>query len=79
MHASPRSDVFNNNVNDVFQFYIKRLPQLQFCIHGHTHGLSVNDLFGDGVLYYQCPCIDKRTYLLFTFNESGYEYEAVTY
>lgn len=79
MHAAPRSDVFNNNVDDVFQFYIKRLPQLQFCIHGHTHGLSVNDLFGDGVLYYQCPCIDKRTYLLFTFNESGYEYEAVTY
>lgn len=79
MHAAPRSDVFNNNVDDAFQFYIRQLPQLQFCVHGHTHALSVTDIFNDGVLYYQCPCVDKRIYLLFTFNEDGYEYEAITF
>ena len=49
------------------------------CINGHNHQLAVTDLFGNGVLYYQCPNILKRCYLVFTITEEGYEYEAVDF
>lgn len=79
MHAAPESDVFNNNVAAVFGHYLRELPGLLFCLHGHTHALSVTDLFADGILYYQCPNIKKRMYLLFTVNEEGYAYEVVEF
>lgn len=80
MHVRPGEMVFNNNVAKVFQSFIKQFPQLQFCLYGHEHHLAVDDLFGDGVLYYQCPCVDKRTYLLFTLKEDGtYDYEAIEF
>uniref|UniRef100_UPI00359C3202 metallophosphoesterase family protein n=1 Tax=Bacteroides caccae TaxID=47678 RepID=UPI00359C3202 len=79
MHAAPKSDVFNNNVNEIFKKYVTHFPGLQFCMYGHSHSLSVEELFDDGVLYYQCPNINKRIYLLFTIHEEGYEYEAVEF
>lgn len=79
MHAAPQSDVFNNNVAGVFQHYLHMFPGLQFCMHGHTHALIVTDIYNDGILYYQCPNIDKRIYLVFTINEEGYDYEAVEF
>lgn len=79
MHAAPGSDVFNNNVDFIFQRFIKEFPGLMFCLHGHTHGVGVKDIFSDGVLYYECPCIEKRIYLLFTINENSYEYEVVKF
>ena len=79
MHAAPQSDVFNNNVAGVFQHYLHMFPGLQFCMHGHTHALTVTDIYNDGILYYQCPNIDKRIYLVFTINEEGYDYEAVEF
>lgn len=80
MHVRPGEMVFNNNVAKVFQNFIKQFPRLQFCLYGHEHHLAVDDLFGDGVLYYQCPCVDKRTYLLFTIKEDGtYDYEAIEF
>ena len=81
MHAAPGSDVFNNNVKKVFEYYTALFPGLQFYIYGHTHALTVDEIVSDGVRYYcyQCPNIKKRTYLLFTVDENGYEYEAVEF
>ena len=80
MHAPPFDDIFNNNVCDLFEQSIRRFPNVQFCVYGHRHTLAVDDLFNDGLLYYQCPCIEKRTYLLFTIkNGKEYDYEAVTF
>lgn len=79
MHARPYSDVFNNNVCDWFQYVIKQFPKLQFCLNGHNHQLETSDLYNDGVLYYQCPNIQKRIYLTFTIYEEGYDYEAVSF
>ena len=79
MHAGPYSEQFNNNIADVFEFYIRQFPDLQFCVYGHGHQLAADDFFNDGVMYYQCPCAKKRTYLRFTINNDGYEYEVVEF
>ena len=65
----------------VFLMYVKQFPNVQFCLYGHEHQLTVDDLFGDGILYYQCPNIGKRTYLVFTIKEGTheYDYEAVEF
>lgn len=79
MHAPPENEQFNNNVKDVFQEYIKRFPSLQFCLHAHTHHVSVHDFFNDGILYYGCSSIAKRSYLVFTLLPEGYTYEVVEF
>lgn len=79
MHAPPFSEQFNNNAAKAFEYGIRRLPGLLFCVHGHNHQLSADDLFGDGVMYYQCPCAKKRTLLYFRVTKDGYRYEAVEY
>lgn len=79
MHVRPYSEQFNNNVARVFQRSIKEFPNLQFCLNAHDHTLNVTDLFDDGVLYYGSASINKRTYLLFTINPDGYEYEVVAF
>ena len=81
MHVKPYEFIFNNNVARVFQEYVKQFPNVQFCLYGHEHHLKVDDLFGDGILYYQCPNIGKRTYLVFTIKEGTheYDYEAVEF
>ena len=79
MHCAPGSEIFNNNVAKVFEQYVLSFPNTQFCLYGHSHGISVKDLFGDGLLYYECPNIEKRIYLLFTINENDYTYEAVEF
>jgi len=79
MHAKPYSEygMFNDDMAEEFQDILKQFPDLQFCVHGHEHTLEQLDLFGDGIIYYQCPNIAKRYYLLFTITEDGYDYEAV--
>lgn len=80
MHVPPFDSQFNNNVGKVFQGFIKEFPNLQFCLHGHTHKLSVEDLFDDGVIYYGTPNIAKRAYLIFTvMPNSEYNYEVVEF
>lgn len=80
MHAMPHSDQFNNNVADVFETEIKKYPSLQFCLCGHGHATTVNDVFNDGILYYECGSANDRAYLLFTLNDDGtYKYEVVNY
>lgn len=77
MHARPGADVFNNNVSKVFQHYITQFPGLQFCTIAHGHGLSVSDLFGDGIIYYGSDCMKHRSYLIFTITPDNCSYEVV--
>lgn len=79
MHTQPYDYQFNNNVAKIFQAYLKQFPNLMFCLHGHGHKFQVNDLFNDGILYYECPSAGKRSYLLFDINENGYDYEVVEF
>lgn len=79
MHASPYSEQFNNNIAPIFQQYIKQFPNLLFCVHGHGHTVAVNDLFQDGILYYECASINKRSYLYFTINQENYTYEVINF
>jgi len=79
MHVQPGDFQFNNNVGRVFEHYITQAPGLPFCLYGHGHSLRTDDLFDDGVLWYQCPSIDKYTYLLFTMSENGYTHEAIVF
>ncbi len=76
MHVKPYELVFNNNVAQAFEAYITEFPGVQFCLYGHEHKFQADDLFGDGVIYYQCPNIAKRQYLIFTINDDDtYRYE----
>jgi len=77
MHSQPFSEQFNNDVADIFQRYLHEFPSLQFCVHGHSHSVTAEELFSDGVVYYQCANTGERCYLLFTVDEDGYDYEAV--
>lgn len=77
MHARPYSDQFNNNVAKSFEYYIRLLPQLMFCISGHDHKLQVDELYSDGTVYYGSDCMAHRNYLLFTITPDSYEYEVV--
>ena len=79
MHVKPKEFIFNNNVNDLFQWYINKFPGVQFCLYGHEHQLTVDDLFKDGILYYQCPSIKDRIYLVFTIKEDGYDHEVIKF
>lgn len=77
MHSQPFSEQFNNDVADIFQRHLRAFPSLQFCVHGHSHSVTAEELFSDGVVYYQCANTGDRSYLLFTVGEDGYDYEAV--
>lgn len=79
MHVPPFDLEFNNNVARVFQAYLHQLPGLLCCIYGHGHRYAVDDLFDDGILYLQTPCIDKRGYLVFTLTPDGYEHQLVAF
>jgi predicted phosphodiesterase len=80
MHVKPTDFIFNNNVATIFEKYVTSFPQTQFCLYGHNHSVSVDDVFGDGTIYYECACIKKRSYLVFTIKEEGgYDYEVVSF
>lgn len=79
MHVCPFADEFNDNVADVFNHYIHKLPNPLFCLYGHGHSTEVNDLFGDGLLYYQITCAKNRQYYVFTVTSDKYEYKIVDY
>lgn len=80
MHAMPHSEQFNNNVADVFEQEILKYPTLNFCLCGHGHTRLVEDVFGDGMYYYECAAAKRREYLVFTLYKNGdYTHEAVQY
>lgn len=77
MHTKPGDEQFNNNVDVIFQHILHTFPNPLCCIYGHGHKLAAGDLFGDGLMYYQCSNIKDRKYILFTINKENYEYEVV--
>ena len=79
MHASPYSDVFNNNVAKSFQYYVRQYPNLQFCTVAHDHNVTETDVYDDGIIYYGSTCMKDRCYLIFTITPDGYEYEVLYY
>lgn len=79
MHAQPYSDQFNNNVAEVFQKKLHEYPGLAFCVCGHDHHTQSNDIFGDGIIYYETGSINGREYSLFTLLPTGYSYEVVSF
>ncbi len=79
MHVRPYDFQFNNNVAKVFEHYVMRFPQPLCCIFGHEHRWIEEDIFGDGMMYYGCPNIEKRTYILYTLTPDGYSYEKVDF
>lgn len=79
MHVCPFADEFNDNVADAFNYYIHSLTNPLFCLYGHGHSTEVNDLFGDGLLYYQITCAKFRQYYVFTVTKDEYECEIVDY
>ncbi len=79
MHAGPYSEQFDNNVAKPFEAYIMQLNHPIFCLYGHSHSTSVNDFFGDGLLYYQICSANKRQYYVFTINGTNYSYETIDY
>lgn len=79
MHVRPMAEEFNDNVADVFNYYIHNLTNPLFCLYGHGHRTDVHDLFGDGLLYYQITCAKYRQYYVFTVTKDAYECEIVDY
>ena len=79
MHVRPYDFQFNNNVAKVFESCVLRFPQPLCCIFGHEHRWIEEEIFGDGMMYYGCPNIEKRTYILYTLTPDGYSYEKVDF
>ncbi|WP_455496790.1 metallophosphoesterase family protein [Coprobacter sp.] len=77
MHAKPYCEQFNNNVAEYFHYTLKNFTNLRFCLHAHDHNTKENDIFGDNLIYYGCPSMDKRSYLLFTLTQNEHSYEEV--
>lgn len=79
MHARPFCEQFNNNVAYIFQEIIKQFPDLQFCLNAHGHNKNAIDLFEDGILYYEVPCMQKKHYYIFTLTPEKYEMEEIIF
>lgn len=80
MHAQPFSDQFySREAALVLQQQLRQLPNLQFCVHGHGHRYKEEDIFGDGVTYYECDNVGDKSFLVFTLNDDGYECEKVDF
>ena len=80
MHAGPMSDQFGGNTAEEFHALLCSFPDLQFCLYGHGHHVEASDLFHDGIMYYECANIRKRSFLVFTIREEGgYDYEVVEF
>ena len=63
----------------LFHRTLRQLPGLQCCLNGHGHRFAAEELFNDGIVYYQCDDIGRKVYLLFTLTEEGYDYERVEF
>lgn len=79
MHAAPQSEQLFGWKADRMHQMACQFPNLLFCLHGHGHHYRMRDLYEDGVLYYQAPCVDKRNFLHFTIHAHGYEQKQIFY
>ena len=48
-------------------------------IPGHNHNFQVSDLYGTGMMFYQGDNIAKRSFMIFTITDDGYEMEKVEF
>lgn len=74
MHAPPYSDEFNNNSAPMFNYLVEQYKNVRFCVHAHNHRLETNDFFNNGIMYYGCEDISKRSYMVFTVTPDSYSY-----
>jgi 3',5'-cyclic AMP phosphodiesterase CpdA len=79
MHAKPTDDQFNNNVAKIYEKTVLQFPHLLFSLCGHGHQQLAKDLYNDGNVYYECPNVEKREYLVFKVTKDGYTYQAVDF
>ena len=91
MHSRPYDEQFNNNVAKPFNHYLAAYPGMDegqtgsdgrlkgFCINGHNHQTDILDIFGNGMLYYQCANMGKRAFFVFTITDEGYDCEEVVF
>lgn len=89
MHSRPFDSQFNNNVADAFNYYLEHYPGMKspegetsthgFCLCGHNHLYQVEDLFDNGIVYWQCADLGKRQYFVVTVTEEGYEVETIDF
>jgi len=90
MHSRPFDEQFNNNVATPFLYYLQQYPGMKtedgddsytkaFCLCGHNHNFQVTDLYDAGLLFYQGDNIAKRSFMIFTIDEDGYEMEKVEF
>lgn len=77
MHAKPNSEQFDNNVKQIFENEIRKFKNLLFCLNGHEHRVTSEDVFNDGLIYYGCGDASDRSYLFFTICGSAYTYDVV--
>lgn len=78
MHARPYCDQFNNNVAKAFEHYVTMFPGILFCLYGHDHSFNVEDIYGDGIIYYGVTSAEHRAYYIFTITPDDYTYEVVS-
>jgi len=79
MHAPPYSDQFNNNVCKAFRRYLDFFPGLMCCVYGHNHNDNVEEIYGDGLIFYGIDCAEHRNYRIMTITPDGYEMEQIYY
>ena len=75
MHAPPYSDEFNNNSSAMFNYIIEQYKNVRFCLYAHNHQFEINDFFNNGIEYFGCEDISKRSYLVFTVTPDAFSYE----
>lgn len=79
MHAPPYSEQFNNNVAKVFNYYTQEFTNLMFCLYGHGHHTTQEDIYGNGTMYYQVGSAPTRQYYIFTITPTDYSYEIIDF
>ena len=79
MHSPPYSDQFNNNVCKAFRRYLDFFPGLMCCVYGHNHNANVDDIYGDGLIFYGIDCAAHRNYRIMTITPDSYEMEQIRY
>ena len=79
MHAYPRSDQLSGEKADLLHAEISNLRNLQFCLHGHGHRYREEEIYQDGIIYYECSNVGSEEFLIFTVSEDGYECERIFY
>ena len=79
MHAPPYCEQFNNNVCKAFRRYLDFFPGLMCCVYGHNHSDDVEEIYGDGLIFYGIDCAEHRNYRIMTITPDGYEMEQIFY